>query len=210
MKLALIADIHGMLPFDIPTCDAVIIAGDIAPDGRGQLSWLNSYFPQWCEQTQAPIYVTWGNHDFTQGLTRGQVEENWPSNVFLVVDNWLPIGGKKVWFSPWSPKFLQWAWMEAEENLATKFKQIPDDIDIVVSHAPPYGAGDKPLPRSTRLGCKALAERMTTLPKLKHVVCGHIHEDRGIHILGGITVLNVAAVDGNYVPVMNPWWMIDI
>ena len=112
---------------------------------------------------------------------------------------------------------MRWAWMDSEENLAERFKLIPEDIDVIVTHSPPFGAGDAlgldatkyGLRVGMRVGSKALAERMIELGKLGIVVCGHIHEGRGCHMLGGVKVLNVASVDGDYVAYKNRWMVID-
>ena len=63
MRLALISDTHGMLPEDIPDCDAIIHAGDIGPD-RNTHQWWDETFRPWAVKAGVPIYATFGNHDF--------------------------------------------------------------------------------------------------------------------------------------------------
>ena len=217
MRIALISDTHGNLPSIPEDVDAVIHAGDICPDaptgGRTQEEWLASTFAEWCATSAVPIYATWGNHDFTQRLTRAW-EDNLRPSVYIIVDAWVPITGRKVWFSPWVPNLPMWAWNLSERALATKASNIPDDIDIIVSHGPPYGCGDALYDTGhNRVGSHALRHRIGQLPNLTHVICGHIHEDRGTHIIHDdhdITVLNVASVDGNYDPYTPRWTFLEL
>jgi Icc-related predicted phosphoesterase len=212
MVVALTSDWHGMLPDEIPECDAMIVAGDICPDfidPMQQPRWLMNEFPDWVREhipITIPIYATWGNHDWTQELTR-ETEEYWPTNIKMIVDDWHPINGRKVWFSPWCQNLPRWAWNLSDEAATKAYARIPPDIDIIVSHAPPFGAGDSlhwsatkyGLPKGTRVGSKELAARIKELSQLRMVICGHIHEDRGVH-LGDVEVFNVASVDGGYTP----------
>lgn len=197
MKLALTSDTHGMLP-PIPEADVIVHAGDIGPD-RGVRKWFLDEFYPWCREFGKPIYATWGNHDYTQGNMGTILMEHAPSNLIYSVEQSAYIGGKKFWFSPWSPVFGDWAWMLLEPDLDTIYQRIPPDTQVIVSHSPPFGAGDLTI-RGEAVGSKALAARMAELGNLELVVCGHIHEDFGDHLLDGIMVMNVSSVDFQYRP----------
>jgi Icc-related predicted phosphoesterase len=65
---------------------------------------------------------------------------------------------------------------------------------ILISHAPPKGFQDK-IPNGVHVGSEAIAQ---LAPKFKAIVCGHIHEDRGISKLGDTIVVNPGmAASGN-------------
>jgi Icc-related predicted phosphoesterase len=73
-----------------------------------------------------------------------------------------------------------------------KLDRVPDDVDILATHGPPMGAGDRIPPSSRfnntgadlRVGDAAIAE---SIPRINPMVtiCGHIHEGRGEEKLPG-------------------------
>ncbi|MHA1270020.1 MAG: metallophosphoesterase family protein [Candidatus Helarchaeota archaeon] len=73
------------------------------------------------------------------------------------------------------------------------FKDKIRDIDtkklIIISHIPPKGHCDK-VYRGARVGSEKLRKLISELqPRL--LLCGHIHEDRGISRLGDTIIVNV-------------------
>jgi Icc-related predicted phosphoesterase len=58
------------------------------------------------------------------------------------------------------------------------WSKIPDDVDILITHTPPYGILD--ISRSgTNAGCEVLRDRLQRLPSCRLHVFGHIHEAHG-------------------------------
>ena len=200
MNLALISDTHGMLPSIPRDAEAVIHAGDIGVD-RDPINWFRDVMYPWARKVRKPIYATFGNHDRIG--ERHAVPSGQPDNLNLIVDQAFMINMVKFWFSPWSPRFFDWAFMADEETLAKKYALIPEDTNVIVSHTPPFGAGDVTTMK-LRTGSTALAARMMQLPQLELVVCGHIHEAHGEYELNGVRVLNVSHVDEMYRPKHKP------
>ncbi|GAC93453.1 hypothetical protein PHSY_001018 [Pseudozyma hubeiensis SY62] len=112
----------------------------------------------------------------------------------------------KVWGSPWSPEFEDWAWNYKRGPQAREVhKDIPEDVDLLVTHTPPHSLGglDK-IHDGTPVGCEELMRKLQAnkeeggiRPKLH--VFGHIHEARGVSVLqhdgeGDETVLVNAAL----------------
>ncbi len=207
MRVGLISDTHGYLPEPPPNIDCIIHAGDVAQDYNPMNWWINRFAP-WASEVKKPIYMTFGNHDtiMEYSASREEIKSCLPSNVKMIVDDYEMIGGKKVWFSPWSPRYDSWGWMADEEELANWYTKIPDDTQVIISHSPPYGVADQlidsalkyGLDRGHNVGSKALRSRIHELKQLESVVCGHIHEARGSYKLGNIDVFNVCAVDVEY------------
>lgn len=64
-KIIAVADLHGHLPLDIPTCDLLIVAGDICPhfshkagsaeDIAGQVRFLEYRFKPWRLNLPLPL-----------------------------------------------------------------------------------------------------------------------------------------------------------
>ena len=67
-----------------------------------------------------------------------------------------------------------------------KWKGIPSDSDILVTHGPPLGYGDMLLDGETRVGCADLLWEVMHKPPALHVF-GHVHEGYGIST-NGVTV----------------------
>jgi Icc-related predicted phosphoesterase len=91
--------------------------------------------------------------------------------------------------------------------LEAAYTSIPDETDIIVSHQPPFGYGDKVLDRYTlsekdivndgHVGSKEL---LATIERVrpKAVICGHIHSGYGSYRFNDTMIYNVALVDESY------------
>jgi len=203
MRLILGSDLHGYLPVSIPSGDLMILAGDILPTNEVHDFVFRKLNP-WLQNVPVKnIVLTWGNHDWAAFEDLISVHY-----AIVLIEQTVTISGLKIYGSPWSLPFRKWAWMAPESTLEKIYRDIPDDVDIIVSHAPPYGICDKAI--DGRLcGSRSLLKRMKTLSKLKLIVCGHIHEARGT----GCVVANVSSVynfESWYVPISDPWTVVDI
>ena len=195
-RVVAIADLHGDLPTDLPGGDVLAIAGDVcalddhAPDA--QALWLEQRFYPWME-TLPHEQVVWiaGNHDFVCE------REGWEpaGRGHYLRDSGVELGGLSFYGTPWVPKLQMWAFYAPDEELERRCQAIPA-VDVVVSHGPPLGFGDR-LVSGKRAGSRALLERLElTEPRL--CVFGHIHEDPGSWRLGPTELANVAHVDERY------------
>jgi len=201
MFVALIADTHGYLPVIPKFVSAVIHAGDIGID-RGAIGWFRDLFYPWVTKLGVPVYATFGNHDRI-GETRS-IPDGIPPNLYLCIDSLENVLDVPTYFSPWSMKFYNWAYMADDNELSQKYAKIPDITEVLVTHGPPYGAGDR-VESGERVGSPSLLVRIEQLPNLNLVVTGHIHEDYGTHFChSGLPVLNVTHVDLMYRPVHPP------
>ena len=94
--------------------------------------------------------------------------------------------------------------MRADAELAAVWAAIPDDADVLVSHGPPLGLGDRVVD-GRRAGSATLVGRLSALPRLRLHVFGHIHESGGTRErFGEATVANVSHVDFHYRPALEP------
>jgi hypothetical protein len=178
MRIVALSDQHGHLP-EIPSCDLLIIAGDICPDRFGPF-WRCT--PQ---SSRSP-----GSIDMCD---RGLVDEG---TAVPTSD-----GPISVWATPWSNQFMQWAFMKAPGKLEALYAEIPEGIDVLVSHQPPYGYGDRSFDvgsgRVEHLGSRELLAAIERVrPRL--AICGHIHDGYGRTEYAGIPIYNVSLVDGLY------------
>ncbi len=235
MRIAALSDQHGFLP-KIPPCDLLIIAGDICPDKVGysiarvepdqQARWFDRKIRPWLASSPARHKVaTWGNHDWCgeacnfsrdaparASATRLQILMDESSRMPITEPNGrAPASIVTVWGTPWSPRFMDWAFMKDPEDLARVYAAIPVGTDILVSHSPPYGYGDWTDDRARKtehLGSRELLAAIDRVrPRL--VICGHIHGGHGRYEHDGIPIYNVSVVDEQYRLVHEPT-MIDL
>lgn len=203
MRVCCISDLHGQLPDDVPECDLLLIAGDIAAQSRvNNERFLRRDFPNWLERQPAKEIVgIAGNHDFIAQL--------WPSVFRSLPWNYLDnqaieISGLKIAGSPWTPRFGDWAFMTEDNTLARIWNQMPDDIDILLTHGPPYGFYDLTAD-GVHAGSLSLRERILQLKRLKLHAFGHIHEAYGMDMIStGATIVNCSLLNERYELVNKP------
>ncbi len=220
MKIGMMSDLHGHMPEIPPDLDLLIVAGDICPDlfnrktakdyPNLQRDWFERVWIPYVQKAGAKkVMVTWGNHDFC-GHTYDS--NSTFGNVEVVIDTLLEYEGLKVWLTPWSNQFMEWAWMDEPYALREKYVRIPEGIDILVSHQPPMGCGDVYFQFDTKrwdnIGSRELRERVYDL-KPKLVVCGHLHKGYGKYMVGETSVWNVSVVDERY-DLVNPVSVIEL
>lgn len=102
-----------------------------------------------------------------------------------------------VYSSPYTPEFCQWAFayepskedrfnppyaspVESVHEKKMPVNPVPDfpEVDIMVTHGPPYGIFDQVYRSPLRVGCKNLLSADTRAKPRIHVF-GHIHEGYG-------------------------------
>ncbi len=232
MIIDCISDLHGELP-ELEGGDLLIIAGDITGSDR-VIQWKNFY--DWFKEQKytKKVYIA-GNHDgflrsgCTQKTSQEILGDEWEDEGFeYLCDSGCefeyeeeieedhkfrgPISYKvkkkvKIWGSPWTPEFCNWYFMKPRSELKEVWDQVPDNIDILITHGPAWGILDKPYAGSARckldhLGCTYLRECLNRVKPKLHVF-GHIHGGYGQQILkyedGKQTIcVNAAIMDENY------------
>lgn len=218
MRLVLTSDWHGELPSDLPEGDFLIIAGDLLPAWNHapefQFEWYIDEFLPHIESLgfDRTLFVA-GNHDFLfENSFVDGLDKYLPKKVHYMQDQALEFDGVKFYGTPWSMQFGNWAFMAKDEILAPLYGAcIPKDTDVLITHGPPYGAGDQTSDRyhpPLMVGSPSLAAWIEeNQPKL--VVTGHIHEAYGEYEIGNTVVRNVSMMDLDYEPV-NPAVVFDI
>lgn len=199
MNLVAISDCHGHMPV-VPKCDLILNAGDICPDFRGdrvlhQWQWLNRHYRDYLEALPAPMVSVWGNHDFVGERSEFANTLNLPWT--LLQDSLIEIQGLRIYGSPWSKRFHNWAFMRDEEQLDVIFSRIPENLDVLIVHGPPYRSCDAITYANSPdeyCGSEALRNHiLRAQPRL--VLCGHIHENAKKEDYIGISrIVNVCSL----------------
>ena len=195
VRVCCIGDFHGRIPPPVPPCDLLLVAGDIGPDDPEEAGrWLADELAPWLEaQPAREVVAVAGNHDLLAAADGARFGAAAP---WRYLDNSAEdVAGVRVAGSAWSLPFGSWPFMADEDVLAEIWRRIPDDTQIVLVHGPPYGCCDGTA-RGVRGGSRSLLRRLTDLPDLRLVCCGHIHEGYGrTELWTGALVVNASLVD---------------
>jgi len=202
IKIMAFSDTHRQRPIIEDNGDIVIFAGD---DDIYTFEHLID-FVQWFKHLNFEYKIMiGGNHDFylqKEPYTKEYLKEN---NILYLEDSFVEIKGLKIYGSPYTPTFMNWAFMEDESNLYKRFSKIPKDIDILITHGPAYGILDQIKPNSTgqkanHLGSASLKEIVDNITNLKYHIFGHIHGGYGTK---GSNI-NVSLLNEKYIMTNNP------
>jgi Icc-related predicted phosphoesterase len=93
--------------------------------------------------------------------------------------------------SPWQPYFGDWAFnLRRGPEIRAKWDAIPEGTDILITHGPPLGHGDRTV-YGKEVGC---ADLMAAIDRIrpKYHVFGHIHEAYGISAGASTTFVNAS------------------
>ena len=211
MKITFISDTHAkhnQVTSSLPGGDVLIHAGDISNKGyRTEIQDFIKWFST-IENYTHKIFIA-GNHDFSCQDEVSAVQELLrlnPGSEYLYDDMFL-IGDEsadyddmvKVWGSPWQPEFYNWAFNLPRQGAELKevWNMIPSDVDILITHGPPYGHLDYVTYSKQNVGCELLRDRIDLIkPKIN--VFGHIHSSYGYKFDGTTHFFNAAVLDERY------------
>lgn len=203
MKFVTIADTHGKhQSLKLPPGKILIHAGDITMKGEreGVVDFLNWFSLQ---DFEYKIFIA-GNHDFFfEREAEMEIMQLIPDNVIYLNNTHTIIDGLKIWGSPITPWFFNWAFNRHRgEPIKRHWDLIPLDTDIIITHGPVFRALDKTT-GGEHVGCKDLFNKVQEVKPKVHI-CGHIHEAYGIIDKSGITFINASVVNARYEMVNRP------
>lgn len=214
MIIDCISDLHGHYP-KLEGGDLLIIAGDLTARDT-EKEYLE--FIDWIvkQQYRRKVVIP-GNHDTF--LEKDHKEEgyffhtNRHDEYFdfdYLIDSGEEFEGLKIFGSPWTKRFkgmnpnCMAFTCETEEELFDKWKFIPHDVDILITHSPPWTILDK-TKEETQVGSTGLMGLLTYAFRPKLWVFGHIHESYGQETFRDSTIcVNASQVNERYEPVNKP------
>ena len=109
----------------------------------------------------------------------------------------------KFYGSPWQPRFFDWAFNVDRDKIHVYWEKIPEDVDVLISHSPPFGILDKVIGRNDFLGCESLLNHVNRIKPLIHCY-GHIHSGYGIIKKNDTLFVNASICTENYIPSHKP------
>jgi Icc-related predicted phosphoesterase len=179
--------------------DSIIVhAGDISYRGR---KWEVEEFLQWYSSLpfKNKIMIA-GNHDFLfeeSPAVADEMLEKEGQGIIYLNDSGVELDGLKFWGSPVTPWFHNWAFNRIGDKINEHWDLIPNDINVLITHGPPYLTLDA-TKSGLRVGCPRLSNKIKDLTDLKVHVFGHIHEASGIDEKDGVTYVNASTLDLYY------------
>jgi Icc-related predicted phosphoesterase len=189
--------LHGHFP-ELEGGDLLIITGDLT--ARHTISEYKKFLDWFGEQKYTKKILVCGNHDPFHPITY---------DFEYLLDSGTEFEGLKIWGSPWTPIFdginpKATYFTGSEEHIKKKFDLIPNDIDILITHGPPFGILDQTI-YGYSVGSKSLFKNIQRLgPKLKIHVFSHIHEAYGEDIDHFTHYINCSHVNRYYKPENKP------
>lgn len=193
MKIAAFSDCHWLYENikKFPKADMCIFTGDWSGNGVSICETVR--FINWFSKLPYLYKIAIpGNHDFYCQNNINICKQLFKANgINLLIDEEIEVNGLKIYGTPWSPFFNNWAFMLNEEELKKKFRHIPSNLDILITHTPPKGILDN------NLGSNALLEQINKVkPKIN--IFGHIHEGYGKFKNKDTKFYNVSVVNDRY------------
>ena len=184
---------------EVPDGDVLLVAGDLT--NRGKREEIEA-FDAWLHSQPHPHRVVIaGNHDF--GFEQQPDARHWITGATYLQDESLRIEGVHLWGSPWQPWFHDWAFnLPRGEALREKWDQIPLDVDVLITHGPPYQILDRCFD-GREVGCEELRAAVFRVRPKVHLF-GHIHEAYGQVEIDGIRFINASTCTLQYQPIQPP------
>lgn len=197
IRIVAMADTHlfheGLV---VPGGDILVHAGDMLQ--HGSLDELARAADFLRAQPHPIKIVVAGNHEVCLERQPAEARALLEGFVYLE-DEATTAAGLAFYGSPWQPKFRIWAFGAARgAELAAKWAKIPDRLDVLITHGPPQGFGDRIVwnEKERHVGCADLLARVREVKPRLHLF-GHIHQDRGLWESGGTTFANVTTNEGS-------------
>ena len=211
MKFIATSDIHGDLP-NIPECDAVLICGDISPvliqrNITSMKDWMTTVFNHWVNKLPCDkVFLIGGNHDFWMEKATtddwNQLSSYVTKKLIVLNNEQYDYNGIIIYGTP-ECKWIgsAWVFMNDNEELQTKYANIPTDLDILMTHEAPalFGMSTSFESRwQPVFGSHALAEAILE-KKPRYAFCGHVHSgEHTARTANNTTYVNVALLDEKY------------
>lgn len=226
MKVTAISDMHGIYKsYTIPESDILCICGDIVPlriqsSTESSIKWFAEEFLPWCvEQPVDHVYFIAGNHDwFLQRTSLNMInkycEIYGKGKVTYLIDQAAKYekDGQtyNIYGTPWCHQFGYWAFMIPDDEMREKFKKIPENTDILLSHDAPFGRTDLLMQSPYHLakghiGNEPMRERLEEISPKLHFT-GHLHSCNHVPTeYNNTTTVCVSMLDEDYRCVYEPF-----
>lgn len=208
VRVVCISDTH-CRPVRVPAGDVLVHCGDMTMGGRDELD----DFARWFNDIDIKHKVVIaGNHDELLDSERcAALGDECHLDAFrtsleahYLEDSGCTVAGLRFWGSPFQPAYGDWAFQLARgEPCRERWSRVPAGIDVLVTHGPPLGRGDRCY-NGKRAGCQDLLDEVQNRVRPRVHVFGHIHEGFGVSSDGVTDFVNAATCNLRYQPIHRP------
>lgn len=224
MKICATSDLHGYLP-EIEPCELLLICGDIVSLRHQRYSksckqWYIKVFQPWIDSLPCDkVLFIPGNHEVGVEGHEDEYRKLFSSinkATILLHDYYEYLSNDgivyKIFGTPYCKIFGNWAFMRTNSDLKEKFSEIPEGLDILLTHDVAYGYADQSLQdigwgTEEHFGTVELRDAILE-KKPKYHFSGHIHTaDHNPIMIGDTKHYNVSYVDETYTPTFKPLYL---
>ncbi len=204
-KIVCISDTHTLHnKLVIPDGDILVHSGDFTNVGEAHDivafgDWLRTL-------PHKHKIVIAGNHDWMFQLEPERAQALLGDGIIYLQDSGVEVMGLKFYGSPWQPFFCNWAFnLRFSHQLKEKWDLIPEGLDVLITHGPPYGILDPVVEYGAikRTGCQDLLDAVERTKPRVHVF-GHIHEGYGQLNRNDTLYINASSCTRAYRPTNDP------
>lgn len=221
MIIDCISDLHGEKP-KLEGGDVLIVAGDLTCSHT--IKEFSKFFTWLEKQDYKHKIVIGGNHDsfLQQVVSYGEKSinlgknEKGQYNYYYLCEASIVIDGIKFFGTPWTKTFPGISYLckaftvDSDKMLKHKWKAIPDDTNVLITHSPPFGILDtveRYNEKPESVGSISLRETIERIQPRLHIF-GHIHNGYGQQVLKcpfrDIICVNASIMNEYYDPVNSP------
>jgi len=165
--------------FPMPPADILLHTGDFSNNGtEDEIKYFNIWLGQ-LKQRYPTIILILGNHDRWSGFTFDKMR-TLLSNVIVLDNEEILVNGLRIYGVSWSlhqPDGRPDDFAPAKEI----FSKIPKNVDILMTHCPPYQIFDQ-IDENHSWGSSKSLLQIIELRRPKVHLFGHLHEQRGVWI----------------------------
>ena len=205
MRIVCISDTHckhWQIP--LPDGDILIHSGDFTNSGNEKQivdfnNWLGVIKPRYKH-----IILIAGNHD-NLFVNNPIYARKLITNATYIEEELITIEGLKIYGTPVIPRYQYrnnaFGLVRGSIEMSQARSNIPSNLDILISHAPPYSILDSK--NGKHYGCDSLLRKLCQDPP-KILCSGHIHEGYGLYQTEQTTFINASILDSEHIITNNP------
>jgi predicted phosphohydrolase len=189
LRLVLLSDTHQLhREVDVPDGDIFIHAGDFTMFSESMQAVVD--FNDWLGGLPHRYkIVVPGNHE--SFLEADPSDRFMLDQAIVLINEGTEVEGLRIWGSPVTPLYGGAFGLSSAKDRKRLYARIPWDIDVLITHGPPFGILDTAPISGLHEGCHELLDAVLRVQPKLHVF-GHIHTAYGIFRTEHTTFVNAS------------------